>query len=306
VDHRVEANQEMHESTYGITSDPLTQFSVIFASLIHDVDHRGVPNSRLVKEDPAMGLLYKYHAVAEQNSVDVAWTLLMDPAFDELRAAIYDTEAEMQRFRQLLVNCLLATDIFDKDLAALRTSRWKKAFSDGSNNHDDGQQEKSSDSDAQAINRKATIVIEHIIQASDVAHTMQHWHVYSKWNERLYREMNAAYRGGRSDKDPSDGWYQGELWFYDNYVIPLAGKLKECGVFGVSGDEYLEYALANRREWEKKGQSIVESYRRKYKPEYKFDGDASLIVDAWDLQIHASRFCDSHHNFFASLLGKVQ
>jgi 3'5'-cyclic nucleotide phosphodiesterase len=30
-------------------------------------------------------------------------------------------------------------------------------------------------------NRKATIVIEHIIQASDIAHTMQHWHIYRKW-----------------------------------------------------------------------------------------------------------------------------
>jgi hypothetical protein len=27
------------------------------------------------------------------------------------------------------------------------------------------------------MHRKATIVLEHIIQASDVAHTMQHWYV---------------------------------------------------------------------------------------------------------------------------------
>jgi hypothetical protein len=33
---------------------------------------------------------------------------------------------------------------------------------------------------AEDINRKATIVIEHLIQASDVSHTMQHWHVYQK------------------------------------------------------------------------------------------------------------------------------
>lgn len=262
VENRIEVEQDMHDSTYGITSDPLTQFSVILASLIHDVDHRGVPNFLLVTEDPAMGELYKNQAVAEQNSLDISWTLLMDPAFDQLRAAIYSTAAELQRFRQLLVNCLMATDIFDKELSALRKSRWNKAFSCCLS---DAGQELSSDSDAEAINRKATIVIEHIIQASDVSHTMQHWHVYSKWNERLYREMYSAYRQGRSQKDPTDGWYQGELWFYDNYVIPLVGKLKECGVFGVSGDEYLDYALANRREWEKKGQSIVETYRRKYK-----------------------------------------
>ena len=107
------------------------------------------------------------------------------------------------------------------------------------------------------INRKATIVIEHLIQASDVAHTMQHWHIYRKWNERLFNEMTAAYENGRVDNDPANTWYNGELGFFDNYVIPLAKKLKDCGVFGVSSDEYLNYALENRREWASKGEGVV-------------------------------------------------
>jgi hypothetical protein len=78
-------------------------------------------------------------------------------------------------------------------------------------------------------------------------------------NERLFREMYAAYRAGRADKNPSESWYGGELWFFENYVIPLAKKLKDCGVFGVSGDEYLTYALQNRREWEIKGQDVVKA-----------------------------------------------
>ena len=44
----------------------------------------------------------------------------------------------------------------------------------------------------------------------------------------------------------------------DNYVIPLARKLKDCGVFGVSSDEYLNYAQQNRKLWEDKGEEIVE------------------------------------------------
>jgi hypothetical protein len=48
--------------------------------------------------------------------------------------------------------------------------------------------------------------------------------------------MYAAYESGRSDKNPAEGWYKGELWFFDNYVIPLAKKLEECNVFGVSSD----------------------------------------------------------------------
>jgi hypothetical protein len=46
--------------------------------------------------------------------------------------------------------------------------------------------------------------------------------------------------------------------------IPLAKKLKECGVFGVSCDEYLNYALANRREWEARGEEMVTEMKEKY------------------------------------------
>jgi hypothetical protein len=114
------------------------------------------------------------------------------------------------------------------------------------------------------VNRKATIVIEHLIQASDIAHTMQHWHVYRKWNERLFEEMYQAYLNGRAEKDPSEFWYQGEIGFFDFYIIPLAKKLDECGVFGVSSNEYLNYAMKNRQEWEGKGKEIVADMLEKY------------------------------------------
>ena len=86
----------------------------------------------------------------------------MDDAFKNLRNAIYGTEDEMKRFRQLVVNSVMATDIVDKELKSLRNARWETAFSG-----------KPSGSVRDIVNRKATIVIEHLIQASDVAHTMQ-------------------------------------------------------------------------------------------------------------------------------------
>ena len=56
---------------------------------------------------------------------------------------------------------------------------------------------------------------------------------------------------------------QGEIGFFDFYIIPLAKKLKECGVFGVSSVEYLDYAEKNRKEWEHKGQQVVAEYMEK-------------------------------------------
>jgi class 3 adenylate cyclase len=239
---------DMHDRTYGITSDPVVQFAVVFSALIHDVDHRGLPNFLLVEEDPALASMYANRSVAEQNSVDLAWDKLMQPEFAALRRYIYTSTSELKRFRQTAVNIVMATDIFDKGFAQLRKRRWDRCFHPGSD-------ETYIDSDD--VHRRAEIVLEHVIQASDVAHTMQHWQIYQKWNKRLFEEMLLAYRTGRSKNDPAENWYESELGFFDNYVIPLAKKLKECGVFGVSSDEYLKYALDNRQEWSVRGKEIV-------------------------------------------------
>jgi 3'5'-cyclic nucleotide phosphodiesterase len=250
----------LHDYTFGITSDPLTQFACVFSALIHDVDHTGVSNAQLIVENPKLASFYKEKSVAEQNSVDLAWDLLLDDSFTELRHAIYQTPAEKARFRQLVVNSVMATDIMDKDLKSLRNARWDKAFSTGATT--------TKDKSKKAVDRKATIVIEHLIQASDVSHTMQHWHVYRKWNENLFAELYKAYVEGRMDKDPSGFWYEGEIGFFDFYIIPLTKKLKDCGVFGVSSDEYLNYATKNRQEWESRGREVVEEMVQRVREKY--------------------------------------
>jgi hypothetical protein len=46
-----------------------------------------------------------------------------------------------------------------------------------------------------------------------------------------------AYKVGPGLKNNIPGWYQGEeLGLFDNYIILLVQKLKDCDVFGVSGD----------------------------------------------------------------------
>ena len=59
--------------------------------------------------------------------------------------------------------------------------------------------------------------------------------------------MYKAFADGRATKSPEDFWYQGEIGFFDFYIIPLAKKLQQCEIFGNSTcEEYLNHALANR------------------------------------------------------------
>lgn len=282
-----------HNQTFGITSDPLTHFAVVFSALIHDVDHIGVSNGQLAKENPALAAMYDNKSIAEQNSVDKAWEKLTQPRFKELHECLFGDECEFQRFRRLVVNLVLATDIFDKELKELRNMRWDKAFHPEKYNEEaavEVQEHATSqprfggigrsasskqlkaqrdEKKRQGTNRKATIVLEHIIQASDVSHTMQHWNAYTKWNEKLFQEMYIAWKLGRTEKDPSLGWFKGEIWFFDNYVIPLSKKLADCGVFGVASDESYLNAVSNRKDWEAKGEAIVEQMLEKTKAKYE-------------------------------------
>ena len=194
----------LHDFSHGLVSDPMAVFAITFSAIIHDADHRGVSNTQLIKEDGAMASRYRMKSVAEQNSLDVAWDILMLDQFRGLRRAVFGNQEELLRFRQLIVNNVLATDIFDKELNDLRKKRWARAFSAVQPGQD-------------VADFRATIVMEHIIQgmhwllhilcrlvldsrsssyfcfcnvnfpASDVSHTMQHWHVYQKWNKNLFK-----------------------------------------------------------------------------------------------------------------------
>ena len=96
--------------------------------------------------------------------------------------------------------------------------------------------------------------------------------------------MWAAYSNGRAENDPTENWYKGEIGFFDSYIIPLATKLKDCGVFGTAGDEYLGNALRNKAEWIEKGELIVAEFEAKIKRKSRSESESthSLMSSADD------------------------
>ena len=124
----------------------------------------------MIKENDPIARLYKHRSVAEQNSVDISWDLLMDEEYDDLRAAIYDSQEELQHFRNMVVNIVLATDIFDKHMKTIRDNRWDKAFAEYNymvepeSKEDDGRED-FQHPQFDGLSLKATIVMEHLIQA---------------------------------------------------------------------------------------------------------------------------------------------
>lgn len=96
---------------YGLNGDPLTQFAIIFSALIHDIDHQGVSNKQLADENNRIAIMYNGKSPAEQNSIDLAFDILGSSQYRDLVSCICANEDELKRFRQLVVNCVMATDM---------------------------------------------------------------------------------------------------------------------------------------------------------------------------------------------------
>lgn len=243
-----ESSQDIFAKSFGVASDPLAQLAVVFATLINDVDHQGIPNSQHVQENSYLADKFKNRCISEQHALDLCWGHFMNGEFDELRSAIFSSTAELKRFRQIVVNCILATDLEDDQLVHNRKKRWDKAFVSGRR-----------DDSIENRNRRATILLEMIAQSADMFHATQNWHLYTKWNERHFSEMYKVYQDQRLAQDPTIFWYKSELLFFDEHVIPLANQVKECACFGTTADEYLSWALSNRQQWAAKGNELVAS-----------------------------------------------
>jgi class 3 adenylate cyclase len=257
-----EIAQELDGRTFSIHSDPVTQFAMVFSALIHNVDHMGVSNQQLIKHGSPLATLYKKRCVSEQNSVDISWWLLMKTDFDDLRSAIYSDASEKRRFRQIVVNSVIATDILDSKMKQHRENNWNKAFvrkaTPKRHNFIDEREKR---------NVQLTAIVESIMQVADTSYRAQSYRTYVKWNERLFEETLKAYHVGSIEVNPVAHWYKSELNNFDNVLIPLLSRLTKTGVFGGSGESCLTQVSDNRNAWKSGGEVIVkemvENFSRK-------------------------------------------
>jgi len=95
---------------------------------------------------------------------------------------------------------------------------------------------------------RTSAILEQLIQTADVAHLMQSWNIFMKWNVKLYNELWAAKLAGRGP-DVSANWFKGQIGFFDFYIIPLAKRLEHCGIFKSLGSLFVENCNENRRRW---------------------------------------------------------
>ena len=104
-----------------------------------------------------------------------------------------------------------------------------------------------------------TVILETIMKAADVAHNLQGWDLMAKFSNRLFLELRRAYVQGRGD-DPQNGWFGNQIGFLEAYLLPLARKLDDTGVFGDTiGAMFAQQVEDNRDRWSREGMALTAS-----------------------------------------------
>lgn len=417
--------QEKKTKAFGLRNDGLALMAVLFAALIHDVEHQGIPNRQLASEDDRLAVLYNDQSIAENWSLYVGFSEFLQDDFKDLRAALFPNGDDYRRFRKMVINLVLTTDIASPERTQLAKSKWKEAFGDpfetierkvradsrrrlsitgrevqvrgdrrasrrgtgdvsevsfdallasqmhGSGNRSSfpgepvssrtleedgdslsntpehsengdapdndngeplpplvahlsrtsskferrlsassrntstskyryrlgilrtvdlsgetletysrsgsiGQSIKSGDHSGYPIDfendeadeLKATVVMETLMAAADVAHNLQGWDPMVKWAGRLYLELRRAYADNRGS-DPEQRWFENQIGFLESYLLPLARRLEDTGVFNeVTGQQFAMIVEDNRDRWLTEGydetQAIVEQGAQEY------------------------------------------
>jgi hypothetical protein len=79
----------------------------------------------------------------------------------------------------------------------------------------------------------------------------------TKWSNRLFLELKKAYVQGRG-ADPQEGWFKNQIGFLEAYLLPLARKLDDTGVFGDTRGSMFEKIVEDSKErWMKEGASCT-------------------------------------------------
>lgn len=85
---------------------------------------------QLAVEDDRLAVLYNDQSMAENWSLYVAFSEFLQDEFMELRNVILPETDDYRRFRTVMVNLVLATDIASPERTQIGKSKWKEAFGD--------------------------------------------------------------------------------------------------------------------------------------------------------------------------------
>lgn len=117
---------------------------------------------------------------------------------------------------------------------------------------------------------RSEVLMECIMTAADVAHNLQGWEQMAKWSNRLYLELRKAHVANRG-MDASPKWFENQIGFLESYLLPLAHRLEDSGVF--PDIEFAKIVEDNRDRWMVEGFDVAQNIIKRGAEVYPENGN---------------------------------
>jgi hypothetical protein len=221
--------------------------AMLYSAIIHDYGHEGVTNMQLVKENHHLSQKYKKVSPAENYSIDAGLELLDN---EELNFFGDFSLEEMVRFKDLVKQIVLATDIGNRDRVQKIYGDVKAAVETYRGDRDDEGDDELKVDDKKEENRVLMLCL--IMKISDVGAQFQHGRTSKHWIRNFYLENQAAYNSGRGPAIIADSFSEDQKKFFTLYISHLLDVMASSGLLAKSLVDTLRGNLEKLKEgWEK-------------------------------------------------------
>lgn len=223
----------------------IEKLSLLYAALIHDIEHLGVPNATLINDMHPLAKRFHDQSVAEMNSLTVGLGLLESEgnllqAFNEEDRAI---------FRRNVIDIVLCTDVADTYKKRLMYFRI-----------DDLSQEETGLNTTTPAGRLLLLCL--IMRTCDISSGMQSHETFKAWAKNFFLEMTLASKDPlekiRSEKNK---YYSTQIAFMEAHSLALVVRLQSAqAVKPEFTDMLVQNFQSNLSFWRESGMDMLNDW----------------------------------------------
>lgn len=223
--------------------DEVEKLAILYAALIHDVEHLGVTNMALINKRHELAKKYHNQSVAEMNSLSIGLGVLERKNFD----LVAQLSPENQRkFSDFVIDLVLSTDIADfykKQLLFLKLR----------DQYDEETGRLRIDNNAGKL---ALLML--ILRSSDVGSSMQSLPTSHIWVRNYYLEVKLASMRGDGRYFDDDAFFTEQIKYIEGHSMKLIDHLANTGRIDQEFIHLLrDNCNNNQRDWIRGGREML-------------------------------------------------
>jgi hypothetical protein len=226
--------------------DEVELLAILYAALIHDVEHLGVTNLALINKRHELAKKFHHQSVAEMNSLTIGLGLLERKQYELLSNLSQESHRKFTDFVIDLVLCTDIADMYKKQMLYLRLR----------DQYDEETGRLRIDNSAGKL---ALLML--ILRSSDVGSSMQSLATSHNWVHNYYMEVKLASMRGDGPYFDDDIFFTQQIKYIEGHSMKLVDHLANTGRIDAAFIQIIrENCNNNQRDWIRSGRDMLASW----------------------------------------------